>query len=409
MPNIERMAEFGTLFSNAFAPATSSLMCHSSEWTGRYPWELHVGVPFEERNEKTQIPFQDSIFTDLDSKGFDIHIILTGGERGEQFNYFKPVFDLLPKGANIVDLSSQAQSDTDNICRKDQIMMATKLIEESERKGRRAFVWIKCHGHNNNIYRLEFLRYAKQQRVSINDLYGVEIDEAIGGLLDHYNYPENKNCPTIWFASDHGNWVDGGLRRKNNNHLYQEIVHVPLVSSDGGGAIVEKRLSMKEIRRVITNKTAKMDEKFTFAETNFPGQITDFPLSEHGSNSKIMVIWRKWKYIYSQFDSEMNSSEPCEELFDLAYDPSEKFNLVSAFNQTDEVSDTPYHHTISRIHPNPRLVSNPNRIPGKMDNIEFIKSNEFSGWPNIYHILKTLRKVAKEIWENSGRILYFKF
>ena len=34
MPNMERMAQYGTLFNNATATAGSTHMTHSAEWTG---------------------------------------------------------------------------------------------------------------------------------------------------------------------------------------------------------------------------------------------------------------------------------------------------------------------------------------------------------------------------------------
>ena len=56
MPNIERMAEHGTLYNNATATAGSTIMTHACEWTGRYPAELHVDVPFEERDYLNFLP-----------------------------------------------------------------------------------------------------------------------------------------------------------------------------------------------------------------------------------------------------------------------------------------------------------------------------------------------------------------
>ena len=40
MPNIEKMVKFGTKYNNATATAGSTLMTHSSEWTGRYTADL---------------------------------------------------------------------------------------------------------------------------------------------------------------------------------------------------------------------------------------------------------------------------------------------------------------------------------------------------------------------------------
>ena len=92
-------------------------------------------------------------------------------------------------------------------------MKIADLVEESEKEGKPAFVFLKCHGYNKTEYRSEYLRYAGQQRVTDDDLYNCEIDEALGELLDHFGYPGNSEAPTIWFASDHGSWAGESFRK----------------------------------------------------------------------------------------------------------------------------------------------------------------------------------------------------
>ena len=76
MPNIERMAEHGTLYNNATATAGSTIMTHACEWTGRYPAELHVDVPFEERDYLNFLPKQDSVFNYFIYMGFNVFVVL---------------------------------------------------------------------------------------------------------------------------------------------------------------------------------------------------------------------------------------------------------------------------------------------------------------------------------------------
>ena len=51
-------------------------MTHACEWTGRYPAELHVDVPFEERDYLNFLPKQDSVFHDFISMGFNVYVVL---------------------------------------------------------------------------------------------------------------------------------------------------------------------------------------------------------------------------------------------------------------------------------------------------------------------------------------------
>ena len=169
------------------------------------------------------------------------------------------------------------------------------MISESEKEGKPAFVFIKCHGYNKSEYRAEYLRYANQQRVTDDDLYNAEIDEALGHLMSHYNYP-SKECPTIWFASDHGSWAGEKFRNHYGYHLHQEIVHVPLICSRGEGKVVDSVFSMKEVRRLITNNSPKMSERFIFAETLYPGQVTNKP--DNGIESTASIMVKMTNYVY---------------------------------------------------------------------------------------------------------------
>tara|TARA_Y100001960_G_C14747329_1_gene866379 strand:- start:1162 stop:2433 length:1272 start_codon:yes stop_codon:yes gene_type:complete len=423
---MERMAQYGTLYKNATATAGSTMMTHSSEWTGKYTADLHGGVPFKEREYLNFLPEQDSVFHDFIEMGYDVHIVLVENKAKKTtktngkitafapgFDSFRPAWNLWPKEANIVKLPGM-DIGGEGIRRKDQIMKIAELVEESEKNGKPAFVFLKCHGYNKTEYRTEYLRYAGQQRVTDDDLYNCEIDEALGTLLDHFGYPGNKEAPTIWFASDHGSWAGEGFRNHYGYHLHQEIVHVPLISSKGGGRVVDSVFSMKEVRRLLTGDSPKMNERYIFAETLYPGQITDKPDNGVLSTAKIMVRLNRYKYIYSMHGVE-GDGEPEEELYDLAYDPREKFNLAAAFNHTHKdvarpsEGGVPFHHVSSRINSNTKKAMRPETIPKKKGEVEFVNSLQLSGWQEIYGIFMRMRSEAREYWKNTGRGDYFHF
>ena len=412
MPNMERMAEDGTLYNNATACAGSTLMTHSCEWTGRYSANLHGDLPYEERLYNTKMPEQDSVFQDFLDKGFEVYIVLVEKRPGKSYDSYKPIFNLWPKEANIVKLPDWDLKGGENIRRKDQIMKAAELVDASEKNGKPAFVFIKCHGYNLN--QGNYLRYAEQQRVTSDDLYNCEIDEGLGYLLDHYNYPSNKEAPTIWFASDHGSWMGESFRNHYGYHLHQEIVHVPLIGSRGGGKVVDNVFSMKEVRRIITDNSPNMSERYVFAETLYPGQITEKPDNGVLSTARIMVRLNRYKYIYSMHGIE-GDGVPCEELYDLAYDPREKFNLAEAFNHAHKdvarpsESGPPFHHVSSRINSNVKKALKPGILPKNSGDVEFKNTFQLSGWQEIHTILVRLRKQAREYWKNTGRGEYFHF
>ena len=407
MPNIEKLVKFGTKYNNATATAGSTLMTHSAEWTGRYTADLHGEIPHKERLYNTKMPAQDTVFTDLIAKGYNIYIVLVHKRPGKTYDSFKPVYNLWPKEAKIVKIPDWDIKGGENLRRKDQIMKAAELISESEKEGKPAFVFIKCHGYNKSEYRAEYLRYANQQRVTDDDLYNAEIDEALGHLMSHYNYP-SKECPTIWFASDHGSWAGEKFRNHYGYHLHQEIVHVPLICSRGEGKVVDSVFSMKEVRRLITNNSPKMSERFIFAETLYPGQVTNKPDNGIESTASIMVRLNRYKYIYSMYGPE-GDSEATEELYDLAYDPREKFNLAAAFSHTHKdvarpsEGGVPFHHVSSRLNTNLEKAKHPETLPEKYGGTKFKNSFQLSGWIEIRDIHLKLRAAAKKYWKETGR------
>ena len=407
MPNIEKMVKFGTKYNNATATAGSTLMTHSSEWTGRYTADLHGEIPPNERLYNTEMPEQDTVFSDLIAQGYNVYIVLVKKRPGKTYDSFKPVFNLWPKEAKIIKIPDWDIKGGEKLRRKDQIMKAAELITESEKEGKPAFVFIKCHGYNKSEYRAEYLRYANQQRVTDDDLYNSEIDEALGHLLSHYNYP-SRDCPTIWFASDHGSWAGEQFRNHYGYHLHQEIVHVPLICSRGEGKVVDSVFSMKEIRRLITNNSPKMSERFIFAETLYPGQVTDKPNNGISSTASIMVRLNRYKYIYSMYGPE-GDSEATEELYDLAYDPREKFNLAAAFNHTHKdvarpsEGGVPFHHVSSRLNTNLDKARNPEKLSQRYGGKKFKNVFQLSGWIEIRDIHLKLRAEAKRYWKRTGR------
>ena len=135
MPNMEKMAKYGTLYNNATAVAGSTLMTHSSEWTGRYPADLHGDLPYEERLYNTEMPAQDTVFSDFLERGYNVYVVLVDKRPGKTYDSFRPVFKLWPDEVNIVKLPDWDNKGGEGLRRNDQIMKIAELIDESERGG----------------------------------------------------------------------------------------------------------------------------------------------------------------------------------------------------------------------------------------------------------------------------------
>jgi len=415
LPIVDRMVDNGTIYKNAIATAGSTLMCHSTEWSGRYPSDLHGEVPYNERVYHTPMEEGlDTVFTDFIAKGFDVHIVLVKKRPGKTYDSFSPIFNLWPEDLNIVTIPDWDRPGGELLRRRDQIMKAEELVSKSVNSGRPAFVFVKCHGYHRPEFRSKFLNYANQTMITYDDLYNAEIDEAMGELLDSYDYPDGA-CPDVWFASDHGSWAGESFRNHYGYHLHQEIVHVPLISSKGGGKKIDNIFSMKEVRRLLTGDSPKLDEEYIFAETLYPGQINLNPDSGIFSMAKLMVRKGKYKYIYSMHGIE-GDGEPSEELYDLDYDPLEKFNMAQAFEHKYKdvarvaKSGIPFNRITQRIHSDPKKARKFEKfIPKDSEGLTFKREFQFSGWPEIHEKLVELREKAREYWEETGRGAHFKF
>ena len=165
---------------------------------------------------------------------------------------------------------------------------------------------------------------------------------------------------------------------------------------------------MKEIRRLVTDNSPKMDERYIFAETLYPGQITDKADDGIFSTASIMVRLNRYKYIYSMH-GEDGDGLPSEQLYDLAYDPREKFNLAAAFEHTHKdvarpaEGGVPFHHVSSRLNTNMEKAKHPETLAQNYGGVEFKNTSQLSGWIEIRDIHLKLRSEAKKYWERTGR------
>jgi hypothetical protein len=412
-PNMERMAAGGTLYRNATATAGSTLMCHASEWTGRYSWELHKGHKWPDRVYQRQIPAQDSIFTDLEKDGYDLYVVLVNKRPGKCYDSFKPVFKMWPKSTKIALTDDWDLPGARNSTRRTQFDKIIECVENSEKNGRKAFVWMKCHGYYQIEQREKYVDYAGQKRTTKEDIYNAEIDDNLGHLMDKLGTSDTS--PDIYFASDHGSFMGEMLRSWYGYHLHQEIVHVPFICSKGGGKEISNPFSMKEVRRILNGTGGNFSEEYIFAETLFPGQKTHAPNNGVSSLAKIMVRLNRYKYIYSPYGQDGMSAKPTEELYDLAYDPREKFNMADVFSKKyvdlarPGLHGQPLPKVLSRIHSNNQYALGKQTIDTKRypQGIFMTEFNE-RGWFEVYDILQRLRRQAKIVWNKTGRKDLFK-
>jgi len=415
-PNIERLAEGGTVYENAVACAGSTVMCHTSEWLGEYTWAHRKGVPHEKRLYDANYGSGESLFTDLTKMGYDVHLIFMARKDaktgvGKYYYTYKQVASLWPKEAYIHVYHDYDMPEQENktFSRKDHVLKVVDCLEQSRKRGRPAFVWIKMHGCYRwglkNSEKPDYTHYAGQYRPTANCTYNAENDDAIGCLMDELGYGSAGDFPEVWFGSDHGAFSGENYRSDYGYHLYQEIVHVPLICSSKiyDQDSVSNVFSMKEVRRLLTRDNSiglpghNLNEKYVFAETLYSGQVPKGPGTRRAM-MKIMVRKGRYKYIYSAHGPDGFSKAPTEELFDLEFDPVEKINLLQPF--TDKYRDS--------ARPAKNGLVGTKVFPRHAMNTKKYGLGNYRGWPEILNIASELRGQARKVWKKSGRGKFFK-
>lgn len=438
-PNIERIAKNGTIFLNAQAAAASTLMCHSCEWTGLYPWQLHdeTNVPFQERIYETQIFSSQNIFTDLLKLDYDVNIVFVN-KPGKYFETYTQTAGIWGKDGIKVHLVDDWDINPNN-SRKTHLKTALKILENSRKSGKKCFVWMKIHGFYKEMNPvtgaigdplLRYLDYAGQTRVTRDDAWNAIVDEVVGEILDEVGHLKDDNAPEIVFASDHGAFQGEYGLKDYGFHLNQEIVHVPLISSycvekdqltlpaGSNPSSIDTLFSMRQIRNLLTKR--KFDkEDMIFSETLYPGQVSNSPNTKN-SFSKIAAFDERYKYVYQPWGFNGESNAPEELLFDTWYDKNEKINLANFDGQYRDVArgtSEIVKDVLMRYHSNTSYARNPDNFFENLDNkirknpkVKITENLSVgTGWKEIEEIREKFRNACRNVWSSTGRKSQFKF
>tara|TARA_R110000851_G_scaffold78207_3_gene172497 strand:+ start:1057 stop:2409 length:1353 start_codon:yes stop_codon:yes gene_type:complete len=413
MPGLQRLAEHGTVFKQATAPAASTIMCHSCEWTGLYPWQLHGDTTvFSERQYETKIPAPPrTVFSRMQQLGYDTYVVLVTKPDKYAVGYMH--IQELMSDSKVV-LVKDVDQPGGAIGRIEQMQAVLKCVEMSRARGKKAFVWTKMHGMyqgladgNDHNFLIEHAKYDGQPRVTPDDCWWSATDQAIAWMLDGQISPQLDGV-TVWFGSDHGAFQSGEHSRAHYGyHLRQEIVHVPLICSDViNGIDIDQPFSMRRLAELIPaqeehHNVGSFNEETIYAETLFPGQLPHRSGTKE-SMMKIMVREGRWKLIVCPY-GEQGDGDPCALLYDLEYDPHEKANLSQGAADEPYI-DYPRDHfgaaAVRDIAFRLRLDLDP--VQCNVPLSKALKVYE-AGWDQAAEIEQSLLVKALAIWSASGR------
>lgn len=338
-PNIDAIAAQGTVFTNHYTAAPSTVMSFFSMITGKFAYETGY-----ELYEKINAVYEgETLFTKLRAAGYQCHIIW-GDIWMPLPNYYNCYRDAVQ--LHRIDGFRQgvgAHYKHEGFLKPDPekeektYSVVTDKIREVLESEENVFLWIHFpHVINGRV------------------AYGSDID-----LFDRYigfiRSLVPDNCLAL--TADHGNMNGHKGKVGYGFDVYQPAVNIPLITPriDGRQVISDNTSSVDLYSILFEGKYPKRE--FIYCDTAFKAQM----------HRRLAIIYKHYKYIYIK----QNKSE---ELYDLAYDPTEEFSLMQDY-----------------IFDKDRNITVPSR-----------ELYYYPDWENIDEIRTIMRRERERMWQNGS-------
>jgi len=295
-PNIDKLAEKGTIFMNYYATAPSTAMAVTSMFSGLNPYELDRGYYVEVEQFEGQ-----TLFSILESKNCETHVIWSEFHRWMTWRYSKifdvntkvhelsdDYFDIGRRGINKKPHKKKSIDNSQGLATIEKYYKTVVQILENSRKP--VFIWIHCP----HVFRSR-------------DSYGSDIDlfdNLVGKLMDLFE-------GDIYLTADHGHMGGDKNLFDYGFYAYEGVVSVPLIAPNFfGRKVIEQPISGIQLKNIILENKI-YPQKFVYSDTQY----------YHQPFRRLMIRKGDFKYIY-------NKKNKSEELYDLKYDPHEDVNLL---------------------------------------------------------------------------------
>jgi len=378
-PNIDRLAEEGILFENAFSPSPWTVPSHVSLFTSLLPSYHRVNEPFGDVSKLriSGMLLRDAIpvtgyrtlapkvvtFTEiLKSKGY-VTAAFTGG--GCVHGYLG-----LCKGFD------SYRHWPDPFLHATGIQRVTKWLEDNQQK--KFFLFLhtyRCHSpylsykyanevmsdaEVEKVKNAKFVEdeqwkelkklglYRKEVTEALYDGEIFEIDEHIGILVDNLKRLGLYSKTIIIFTSDHGEEFYEHKMKLYNGHghsLYDEVIKIPLIFRIPGfssGVRFEQLARLIDVAPTVLDLVGVLSKQIPMQGISLlpllKGEKMDQNVPVIAEATDVVpemkcIRTNKWKYIYSvnikKFEERILIADhpDKEELYDLESDPGEQHNI----------------------------------------------------------------------------------
>lgn len=295
-PNMDELAEKGTVFMKHYTAAPSTAMAFTSMFTGLYPYQLDRAdyTEVEEYRQGT------TLFDEMYKRGYECHLMWSN-------NYIK-MADKYSKcyGQHTIRHESKKlnQSVGVHMPRNEE---RNHLKDDSEKASdvmNYLVSELDTIDRNKKIFLWVHLPHVLLGRCG----YGQDID-----LFDEFIGEVRKRFGDdgIFITADHGNM--NGYKGKTcyGFDVNEQAIHIPFITPRLPiGTHVNYPTTNAQLMEIILNGVVSKRE-FIVSDTQYFAQ----------PYRKTAIIRGKYKYIYNKLEHK-------EELYDIDFDPNENINLL---------------------------------------------------------------------------------
>ena len=295
-PNMDELAEKGTVFTKFYTAAPSSAMSYLSMFTEKYPYELEMETYRPVNSQYDGVTLFDKAY----DMGYDCHIIwdeawiIMAKRFSECYGKHTVFHDM--KG---LQQAVGSHYKHEGILQRNEKLIETTLeridaqIKEITKSDKPVFLWIHLpHVLNGEIG------------------YGSDIDsfDKCIGIIRNY-FDDNE----IFISADHGNMNGRKGKLCYGFDVYNPAVLIPLITPRKQNCRkYEKNVSNVDMFKILFSDSFPAEREYIYSDSAYYVQ----------QHRKLAIIKGKYKYIY-------NNKNKTEELYDMEYDIGEEFSLMS--------------------------------------------------------------------------------
>lgn len=295
-PNIDAIANQGTVFHRHYTAAPSTVMSFYSMATGKFAHESGFDV-YEKSYRKYD---GDTLFKKLRKIGYDCHIVWANNMMPlkEYLDYFQD--DVCIHATDVFRQPVGSHYIHDGFLKRDSSKIE-KAFTEIESLFRRIL-----EGDSQTFLWVHFPHVIAGEVSYGSD---IELFDRFVGMIRKF-----VSDDSIVITADHGNMNGRKGKLCYGFDVYESNICVPFITPKlaGQSAIWVPTSSLDLFEILFEHKIPK--RRFIYSDSAYRAQ----------PNRKIAIIKGRFKYIYNKKDNT-------EELYDLEYDPYENFSIMEDY------------------------------------------------------------------------------